>query len=182
MVVGGSPTLGDIQNKETVRDKKEGSAAAALSLGIGLVYQDGANGWKIAPVDGSIDARRLYFNGTVLDNSGGVLHDLTSTFYGEGAIVVGQADIAIVVNDKCRASQTAAHTGQFQAITKPAAAALNAIFSDTEVEAALDALRDFLVEGVAIYLGHAGEITETQNEPTDAVDGDTDCLFLIVRH
>ena len=179
MTVSGSPTLGDIKNKEEVSDKKQGKVATAITLAVGLVYQDAANGWKNVPADGSIDARRIYFNPISIDNSGGVLGDQTGTFYGMNAIVIGTADLAIVVDDYCRASVNVVNA--FQKLAVPSNSALNAIFSDTEVEADIDGQRDFSIDKLAKYLGHAGEITETDNLATDAIDTDADCLFLIVR-
>jgi hypothetical protein len=152
--------LGDVLNKHAVTDVISGPVAASTTLGIGLVYEDGANGWKNAPTDGSIEGRSMYFNPVSIDNSSGSLGDKIGTFYGEGALVVGTADTAIAVDAHCKASTNVAQA-----------------FEDVTITTTLGDLLDV----VAIYRGKVHERTESGTSRTAAADTDTDCVFQIVR-
>lgn len=175
-------TLGIVLNKDDVLDIVEGPVAASTNLTIGFVYEDGANGWKVAPVDGSITADALYWNPTAKDNSSGSKGDLTCTVYGEGARVVGQADGVIVVDAPIRASNTAAHGGQVKALAAVVDAALNGTFDDAEAEAALDALRDYHLHKIGTYKGHyLTEIGNVDISRTNAADTETNCVFELRR-
>ncbi len=167
MTASGSVLPGQVLNRESVSDRIVGDVAAATKLLVGLVYQDGANGFKQAPVDGSVNGRALYWNSYEIDNASGSKGDKIGTFYGTGARVCGKADGAIVVNAPCKASATAAHGGQFASVT---------VRSDTTPNLAAD-----LQAIAAIYKGHIGETVETANDPTDAVDGDENLVFEMVR-
>lgn len=174
-----NPTYGTVLNKNEVKDIQSGPVAASTTLGIGLVYKDGANGWKQAPTDGSVYADRLYWNEKSLDNSSGSLGGKSGTFYGEGARVVGKADGAITVDAKCKASTTSAHGGQFIVNSTPADA------TTTPTAAQLNAVKNWVRHTIAIYKGHALELNRigstTASLPTDAVDEDTNVVFEIRR-
>ncbi len=167
MTASGSAKPGQLLNRESISDRLVGDVAAATKLLVGLVYQDGANGFKQAPVDGTIAARALYWNPYEIDNASGSKGDKIGTFYGNCARVVGKADGAIAVNAPCRASETAAHGGQFESLTIRTDSVPN---NATDVQAL-----------VALYKGHIGETVETANDPTAAVDGEEDLVFEIVR-
>ena len=170
-----STVLGTVLNKNDVHDKISGPVKAAITLAIGLVFEDGALGWDNAPVDGSVPARRLYWNPTEINNSTGVLGKKHGTFYGDNALFVGKADGVIVVDESVQASQTAAHNGQLQTIaepTEPGAA---------YAEAAADSLFFYVVDKVASYKGHVDEIKQIADSRTDAIDEDEDCVFQIRR-
>ena len=160
---------GSIQNKHQVSDRVQGDAAAGEDLEIGLVYQDGNNGWKNAPTDGSVPASRLYWNDRVINNSGdnAAKGDKGGTFYGTGSQMLGKADGIITVGQKCRASETNGHGGQLQGLT---------VRGDSSANLAED-----LAKIIAIYKGHANETVETNNDPTSAADGDENLIFEIVR-
>lgn len=155
---------GTILNKDSKSVvKKSGPVAANTNLGIGLVYLDGANGWKNAPTDGSVIASRLYFNPIALDNSTGAKGDKTGTFYGLNAIVVGKNEGTTALNSKCKASGTTAQA--FAALT---------IRTDTLANNSAD--RDAEVAG---YLGHIGEISQKDSLATAGANGETNCVFVM---
>ena len=165
------PIVGTVINRNEVQDKKSGPVAVSITLGVGLVYEDGANGWKNAPIDGSIHADELYWNPTELISTA-VLGGVIGTFYGEGARVIGVADTAIVVDQKCKASTNVA-----QAL-EPNADPAN---STTPTSGEVDAIRDWIRDTVAIYKGHALEVNRVDAVATNAVDTETNCVFEIVR-
>ena len=168
-----NPVYGTVINKNDVKDIQSGPVAVSITLPVGLVYKDGANGWKQAPTDGSIHADQLYWNEKSLTSTA-VLGAVTGTFYGEGARVVGKADGAIGVDGKCRASQTSSHGGQFQANADPAAAT-------TPTATQLDTLKDWIRNTIAIYKGHALELNKVDTLPTAAVDEEENGIYEIVR-
>lgn len=170
-----STVLGTVLNKNDVHDKISGPVKAAITLGIGLVFEDGALGWDNAPVDGSVPARRLYWNPTSINNSTGVLGDKHGTFYGDNALFVGQADGAIVVDASVRTSQTAAHEGQLQSFAEPTEP--GAAYG----EPAADSLFFYVVDKVASYKGHVDEINQIADSRTDAIDAETDLVFQMRR-
>lgn len=176
-----NPKFGTVINKNEVQDVQSGPVAVSITLGIGLVYKDGANGWKQAPTDGTIHGDQLYWNEKVLTSTS-TLGAIVGTFYGEGALVVGQADGAIVVDNYCKASTTSSHGGQLISLADPSAATVGATFGGgTKTETAIDAIRNWQRNKVALYKGHALELNRVDNLPTDAVDEDTNCVFQIVR-
>lgn len=176
-----NPTYGTVINKNDVKDIQSGPVAVSITLPIGLVYKDGANGWKQAPTDGSIHADQLYWNDKSRTSTS-TLGVVQGTFYGEGARVVGKADGAIVVDEYCRASQTGSHGGQFEALADPANATVGATFgSGTATETAIDAIRTWQRNKIAIYKGHALELNQVDDLPTDAVDEDTNGIYEIRR-
>lgn len=157
--------FGTVINKDDLSVvKKSGPVAANENLGIGLVYLDGANGWKNAPTNGSIIASRLYFNPVVKNNTGGALGALTGTFYGLNAEVVGKIEGTMALNSKCKASSTTAQS--FAALT---------IRTDTIANNSAD--RDAEVAG---YLGHVGEIKSIDSLATAGADAETNGVFKIV--
>jgi len=174
------PVLGTVMNKNDVQDKKSGPVAVSITLGVGLVYEDGVNGWKQAPTDGTIHADELYWNPTA-KTSTATLGGVTGTFYGEGARVIGKADGIIVVDQYVKASTTTAHGGQLIKLDDLGTPALDATFSDTEVEAAFNAARDFQRNKIALYKGHANEVNNVGAVATDAVDEDINCVFQVTR-
>lgn len=176
-----NPVYGTVLNKEEVQDKQSGPVAVSITLAIGLVYKDGANGWKQAPTDGSIHADQLYWNPISLTSTS-TLGEVVGTFYGEGARVVGKADGAIVVDNYCKASTTSSHGGQFISLADPSDATVGATFGGgTATETAINNIRNWQRNKVAIYKGHALELNQVDDLPTDAVDEDTNGVYEIVR-
>jgi hypothetical protein len=153
--------FGDVLNKHAVTDVQSGPVAASESLEIGLVYEDGANGWKVAPVDGSVEGRRLYWNPVLIDNSSGALGDKVGNYYGNGALVEGEADGAIAVGAYVKTSTNASHGGIFLSVT-------------------VAAIGDWL-DVIGIYRGHRHETTETGTSTTAAADTETNCVVELVR-
>lgn len=152
---------------------RSGPVAANTKLLIGLVYQDGANGWKNSPVDGSIPARRLYWNCIEIDNTGGALGDKTGSFYGKNACVVGKADGVINVGSAVKASESTGKNGQFQALADPTNP--GASYSETEA----DSLFHYVLKKVAGYIGHVNEIKSIDKLATNAADGETNVVFVL---
>ena len=167
------PVLGTVMNMNDVTDKKSGPVAGSITLGVGLVYEDGANGWKQAPTDGTIHADELYWNPTA-KTSTATLGGVTGTFYGEGAKVIGKADGAIVVDNKVKASTTSAHGGQLISLADPAA-------GTTPTAGQLDVITAWVKNKIAIYKGHANEVNNVGAVATDAVDEDINCVFQVTR-
>lgn len=149
--------------------KKSGPVKAATKLTVGLVYYT-TNGWDKAPIDGSIHARNLYWNPIELDNTNGVKGDLSGTFYGLNARVVGKAEGAIVKGKDVMASETTAQS--FAELAEPSDAASGSA-------AEINAVRDYAVKLLGGYLGHTDEILSKDSEPTDAADAETNCVFVI---
>ena len=114
-------------------------------------------------------------SGTIADGFGVALEDVAAN--GNGRFAVGNsyvyvtAGAAIVPNQLIAIDATAGRAGPNN---EPAAAALNAIFSDTEAEAEIDLVRDYFGKTVGRYIGHQTEIV---GDPTDAADND----IIIVR-
>lgn len=161
--------LGTILNKAEVTDRVSGPVAASTTLGIGPVYEDGANGWKNAPIDGSILAARLYWNERSINNSTGAKGDKVGTFYGIGALVVGKAEGAIVVDAAAKASEvTAQSLSSLASPTNPSA---------TYAEAEADSLYNYIVKKFAFYRGHVNEVTGVKTSRTDAATTETNCVF-----
>lgn len=177
MTQKGSPKKGDVYNWDQIRDVTVNKLAASENLANGdFVYQDGANGLKKVPTTG-VDANRIRFAPTGFNNASGSLGDREIESVKKGARVVGQCDGVIVVGDRVKFGATTA--GRVEKLAKPANAALNAIFSDTEVEAEIDLVRDYDTDNLGIYTGHSGEMEGTANEPTDSADGDLVVIEMI---
>jgi len=155
-------TLGLVLNKDDVKDKVSGPVAASTTLNPGLVYEDGANGWKQAPTTGAAIGNEVYWNPVTIDNSSGALGDKVGEFYGEGARVVGQADGAIPVDGRVKPSTTASHEGQF-------------------IAGVITAIAD-LEDLCGTYKGHyLTEINQVGVSRTAAADAETDCVFELRR-
>jgi hypothetical protein len=152
--------------------KKSGPVKANTLLKVGLVYQDDSNGWTNAPTDGSIPAKRLYFNPIELNNLTGQPQK-HGTFYGLNAEVVGESDGVIAVGDDVRASTTTAHEGIFQALAVPS-------MSTTPSSAEINNFRSYVLHRVAGYLGHVGEYKSIDKKPTNTADEDKNCVFKII--
>lgn len=156
---------GTVLNKDNPGiERKYLPVAASTTLAIGPVYWDGANGLKncttTAPAAGN--AVVIYWNDTVQDNSAGALGGKYANVYGNGAIVVGTAQGAITVDAIVQVSVTT-NAQRLEAL---------AVTTVTHVLTAF-----------AKYLGHVTEYKSQTNtsKPTDAVSGDTNCVFLIKR-
>ena len=176
---------GDVINRADVKDVITGPVAASTSLVIGLVYEDAANGWKQAPVDGSISGQKMYWLDRDTDNSSGSLGDKIITVYGDGAIVVGKADGAIPVDGRVKASTTASHNGQFISNPVPTVADEgDTSMTDlgAEIAAATQAVYTYFDQTVGKYLGNQKERTQSATSRTAAADEDTDCLVKIIRN
>jgi hypothetical protein len=166
------PIYGTIINKNEVQDIVTGPVAVSITLAIGLVYQDGSNGWKNAPTDGSIHGRKLFWNERALVSTS-TLGEIVGTFYGEGAKVVGKSDGIITANSWCKASTNFANG--FIILSDPSGA------STTPTAAEVDAIRNWQRNKIAIYKGHALEVTGNTTLPTSSADLETDCIFEISR-
>jgi len=148
------PVYGTILNREMVSDVKTGPVAVSTTLAIGLVYQDGANGWKNATSQSGED---VYWNETEIISTA-VLGEKVGTFYGSGALVVGKSDGVIAVNGRCKNGTVA-----------------NAFVANT-----VSAIADQLLT-CARYLGHPQERTGNETLPTSSADTEENCVFEIVR-
>ena len=172
------PILGTVINQNDVTDKVTGSVAVSITLAVGLVYQDAANGWKNAPTDGSIDGDRLYWNHTALTSTA-TLGEIVGTFYGNGSRVVGKSDGIITAGNWCKASTSFANGFITNDLV---AATIGATFgSGTATETAIDAVRDWQLAKVARYIGHCLEVVGNETNPTSSADLDVNCVFEIQR-
>lgn len=169
-----NPVYGTVLNSQEVKDIQSGPVAVSITLAIGLVYKDAANGWKQAPTDGTIHADELYWNPISLTSTA-TLGAVVGTFYGEGARVVGKADGIIAVDEYVKASTTSAHNGQFIALADPSGAAT------TPTAANVDAIRNWQRWKIGLYKGHALELNRVDNLPTAAADEDTNIVVEIRR-
>jgi hypothetical protein len=167
-----TPYQGAVERLDLAVDQQVGDQAVSTTLTNGvLVYQDGANGIKVAPTDGSIPARRLRFafgippEGQTSNATLG--NKKVNTIRGPNVIVIGKCDGAISVGSYCRASETNGKNGQFQAEVVDNSTVAN--------------LAAYLNKRIAIFLGKAsgaGGIT-TNALPADAADGDLGRFMLI---
>lgn len=169
MTVYSSAIRGDIETRDRLPANLVVPQAVSTTLVAGsIVYIDGANGVKVAPVNGSISANRLFFCKEG-QTSTSVLGEKMCTLYKCGHIVVGYCGGAIVVGDYAKQGETTGNEGQFEAW-----GALTISLGATYVEAAVNLevtrLQTNENKRLAIYLGHPGEGIENANKPTDAVD------------
>lgn len=168
--------LGTIVNKHQITDVIVGDVAANVKLTAGLaVYEDTTNGFKVVPTSSQPIASLVRFVSVEADNTGGVKGDKKVETYKHGAIIFVKAEGNIPLGSKLRCSTSTA--GSLAALADPANAALTSSFTDTEVEAALDAQRDVMKFYVADYLGHADEF-RTGKEPTAATDGQEIAVYV----
>ena len=114
-------------------------------------------------------------SGTIADGYGVALEAVAANADGRFAVgntwVYVKAGAAIIPNNAVAIDATAGRAGPND---EPANAALNSIFSDTEVEAEIDLVRDYFGKHVGRYIGHQ---LEEVGDPTDAADGD----IIIIR-
>lgn len=173
------PIVGTIINKNDVTDKVTGMVAVSITLAKGLVYQDGSNGWKNAPTDGSIHGDELYWNPTALVSTS-TLGAIVGTFYGNGARVVGVADGTITAGQWCKASTNVANA--FIKTADPTNTTLAATYAGgTALKTQIDAIRNWQRSKVARYIGHALEVIGNSTNPTSSADTETNCVFEIQR-
>ena len=170
-MVSTKPIYGTILNKNEVQDKITGPVAVSITLAIGLVYLDGANGVKNAPTDGSVHGKQLYWNEKALTSTA-TIGEIGGTFYGEGSKVVGKSDGVITSQAWCKASTSFANG--FIILADPS----NAV---TPTAGEVDAIRNWQRNKVAIYKGHVLEVTGNTTLPTSSADLETDCVFQITR-
>lgn len=169
----GSATRGDIETRDRLPALLNVSQAVSTTLIAGsIVYIDGANGVKVAPVDGSIPASRLYFCKEG-QTSTAVLGEKKCTLYKCGHIVIGKCGGVITVSQVARQGLTAGNEGEFEAVAVPTNP--GAVYAEAEADSNFAQL----VHGLAIYLGHPSEGVETGNPPTDSVDADLGRFLLI---
>ena len=169
--------LGTITNKHQITDVIAGDVAAAVKLTAGLaVFEDTTLGFKVVPTTSQPIASNVRFVEVEQDNTTGVKGDKKVETYKHGVIICVKAQGSIPLGSKLRCSTTTA--GSLAALADPANAALTSTFTDTEVEAALDAQRDVMKFYVADYLGHPDEF-RTGKEPTAATDGQE--IFVYVK-
>ena len=179
MVQKGSPTKGDIENKHMLTDVVAVRQAADTSLLKGIfVYQDGANGAKVVPVDDSVEARRARFiendsnNKAITGIQEGLVGDKEVETYKEGAIVIAQCDGPIQVGDYVRTSTV--NAGDVETLPTPATPG-----GATPTDQNLNDIQTWIKMRLAVYLGHAGESSSIGNDLTDAVDRDLVRLQLL---
>lgn len=147
-------------------------ASTAVVKGKLVYYSTGA---VTVPADGTIFAPAIYFCEDDGDNSSGSLGDKLVTVYKKNAIVVGKAQGTITVGKECQASETTA--GSFMEWASPAAA--TATIANTTTSNEINAVRDADKKRLAVYVGHVGEGIESGTVPTNAADGDTNCVFMM---
>jgi len=169
-----APALGTVLNKSEVSDREEAAIAVGQNVPAGLVYKFGVNDWRKVPVDGSVNAKRMYVLEKAFDNTNGTVAK-TVIVYGKNAKFIGKADGVIVVKANVRASETAAHEQQLQTQADPTAP--SGAYIQAEAVSAIDAL----IKTIAQYLGHNDELAAVGSDGTDAVDEDVDCVFQIKR-
>ena len=94
-------------------------------------------------------------SGTIADGYGVAVEAVAANADGRFAVgntwVYAVAGEAIIPNNLVDIDATAGRVGSH---AEPANAALNAIFSDTEAEAAIDLARDYFGKTVGRYMGH----------------------------
>ena len=170
--------LGTIVNRHQITDVISADVAANVNLTAGMaVYEDTTNGMKVVPTSSQPIASNVRFVGReAQNNTGGTKGDKKIETYKHGAIICVKAEGNIPLGSKLRCSTTTA--GSLMALADPADAALTSTFTDTEVEAALNAQRDVMKFYVADYLGHPDEF-RTGKEPTAATDGQE--IFVYVK-
>ena len=115
-------------------------------------------------------------SGTIADGYGVAVEAVAANADGRFAtgntLVYVVAGEVIIPNNLVDIDDTAGRVGSND---EPANAALNAIFSDTEAEAAIDLARDYFGKTVGRYMGHQ---LEEVGDPTDAADGDVIAIRL----
>jgi len=164
--------LGEIKNKPICAYGAISTPqAAAVDLTKGnLVYQDAALGAKVVPTASPPAASRIGVIENDSKNATGVLGDKSVEIYKHGAIAVIKLQGNMTIGGKGKSSTTTAGSGA--ELADPADSALNATFSDTEVEAELDAQRDFNKFYLFDYLGHPDEYLNATKQVTAAIDGE----------
>lgn len=157
--------LGTILNKSASIPRVTAVFSTDATYTSGLVFENGAADWRMAPVDGSVNAQDLYWLETGFTIAAGEPNKKVTVYAIEGLQVIGQADGAIVVGALVKSSTTASHNGQLESHT---------IRTDTVANAVAD-----LLDTLGHYMGHEDEIREGVVVRADAVDEDTDCVFLL---
>lgn len=156
--------LGTILNKHSKLARTTHIIKAGITLNPGLCYIDGSNGLKNAPTDSSVQADELYwFDQPSVTVAAGAASKKVTVYALDGLQVIGQADGAIVVGKEVEPSTTSAHGGQLITHT---------IRTDSVANNNTD--RKLWVGN---YRGHEAEIKEGVSPLTDAVDGETNCVF-----
>lgn len=157
--------LGEVLNKEIAEKYSQvWDVAAETKIADGdLVYLDNTLGAKKAPTDGTVHAKRIWFCSVGADNSatGTAKGDKKITVYKKGARVVGKAQGTITEHAFCRASQTTA--GTFQSLAVPGN-------STTPTAAEVDAIRNFVRDLLATFVGKPLEGVERGKDPADVTD------------
>ena len=164
--------LGNIKNKFVCSyGVKATPQAANTALTKGqLVYLDEPNGIKVVPITSQPPASKVGVIENASDNNPGTLGAKSVEVYKYACIAVIKLDGTMPVGGKGRASTTTA--GRGEKIDDPANSALNATFSDTEVEAELNTLRDFNKFYLFDFLGKADEYMNANKQDTAGADGD----------
>ena len=131
--------LGNIKNKPVCFFGAKSIPQAAVDLTKGLlVYQDAANGAKVVPTSSQPPASAIGMIENASENNPGALGKKAVEVYKHLCIGVVKLDGTLAIGGKVRASTTTA--GLVEELADVADADLNSTFSDTEVEAALNAL------------------------------------------
>ena len=170
--------VGTILNKSASIPRITANFSTVATYVTGLVYEDGANGWKNSPTDGSEDRRELYWleHGFVVA-TGEVKK--TTVYALNGLMVVGIVDTAIVVDGYVKASTN--HVGQLMAAVTPTIADegdTSMVDLGGQLAAADQSILTHYDTIVGHYIGSEDEIRDGLLR-TDAVDEDTDCVFVL---
>lgn len=168
--------VGTILNKSASLPRVTAVFSTDATYVTGLVYEDGANGWKNAPTDGSEDRRELYWleHGFVVAGT----TKKTTVYALNGLMVVGIVDTAIVVDGYVKASTN--HVGQLMAAVTPTIAD-EGDTSMVDLGAQLAAADQSVLTQMDTVLGHyIGSEDEIRDGllRTDAVDLDEDAVFI----
>lgn len=167
-----TPYRGHVENLDLVRDQQVADQAINTTLINGsLVYQDGTNGIKIAPVSGAIEGSRIRFAfglPAAGQASNGTLGNKKVNTVKSGAIVIGKCGGAIVVGTYAQQGETVGNEGEFEQNTLDATSVAT--------------LKASLNKRVAIFLGKAtpgGGQTTTVSVPADGADGDLGRFYML---
>lgn len=135
-----------------------------------VVFQDAALGVKVVPTSSQPSASKIGVIENDSKNNPGALGAKSVEVYKHLCIAVVKLDGTLAIDGKVRASTTTA--GRVIELADVADAVLNASFSNTEVQAEIDLIRDFSKFYLADYLGHTDEYLNANKQNTAGADGD----------
>jgi hypothetical protein len=190
--------VGSVLNSSASLARITAIVKSGNAIAVGLVYEDGSNGWKNAPTDSSKLAKDLYW---CPDSFASQSVDKKITVYDlDGLEVVGKADGTLVLDTEVKASTTSGHGGQLITNPEPTSAFTAADAGTVDgtygaAEAAVieanrtriaelvtreAAIRTWVKHTVGHYIGHEAEIREGTTR-TNAADAETTCVFVLRR-